>query len=48
MNHSTWIVSWCCGWLIGIGIARKEAYILIPSIIALIFCLLIVSGVLNP
>ena len=48
MNHSMWIVSGCCGWIIGLGISREDASILIPSIIGLIFCLLIAGGVLNP
>ena len=47
MNHSMWIVSGCFGWLIGIGIAREDARILIPSIIGIIFCLLISGGVLK-
>ena len=48
MNHSMWIISGCCGWIIGIGISRGEAGILFPGIITLIVCLLIAGGVLNP
>lgn len=48
MNHSMWIISGCCGWIVGIGISRGEARILVPGIIALIVCLLITGGVLNP
>ena len=48
MNHSMWIISGCCGWIIGRAICENDLRQGIPAVIGLIVAILIAGGILTP